>query len=87
MLDRAEQLAECIAQDGPTFKIGGIPKSHPSLRDEIQCRAFVTRTLARLGAVGTDAKKRPPGRPPSAAVGITYEQLQRLQEDGDEIVP
>jgi hypothetical protein len=61
-LDRAEALAEAIAQDGAVIrsKSGG-PKSHPACRDELACRAFVTRTLERLG-LNVEAVKSP-GRP------------------------
>jgi hypothetical protein len=62
-LDRAEALAEAIAKDGAVIrsKSGG-PKSHPACKDELACRAFVTRTLERLG-LNVEAVKQP-GRPP-----------------------
>ena len=65
-LDRAEALAAAIEQDGAVIrdpKTG--PKSHPACKDELACRAFVARTLERLG-LNVEAVK-PPGRPPRPA--------------------
>jgi hypothetical protein len=59
-LDRAESLSEAIAAEGQTVctRIGG-----PALRDELANRAFVTRTLAKLGIANEPVKS--PGRPAS----------------------
>jgi hypothetical protein len=66
-LDRAEELAEAIARDGPVvYNRIGAPRSHPAIRDELSCRAFVTRALERLG-LNIEALKPGPGRPPSPA--------------------
>ena len=63
-LDRAEALAEAIARDGPVvYSLSG-PKSHPAAKDELACRAFIVRTLERLG-LNVEAVKPGPGRPPS----------------------
>jgi Phage terminase, small subunit len=63
--DRAESLAEAIAQDGPVVRTRtGIPRSHPACRDELQARAFVVKTLERLG-LNVETVKPGPGRPPS----------------------
>jgi hypothetical protein len=48
-LDRAEALAEAIARDGPVVYSRSGPKSHPAAKDELACRAFIVRTLERLG--------------------------------------
>jgi hypothetical protein len=49
-LDRAEALAAAIAADGPViYTRTGVPRSHPAVKDELACRAFVVRTLERLG--------------------------------------
>ena len=49
---------------------------YPAIRDELQARAFVARTLQRLGVIGDpDRRKRGPGRPGSGGIGITWEQL------------
>jgi hypothetical protein len=61
-LDRAEALAERIAVDGETFRTRlGVPKSHPAIKDELAARAFVVRTLERLGITSENVK--PVGRP------------------------
>jgi hypothetical protein len=62
-LDRAEGLAEAIARDGPVvYSRAGVPKTHPAVREETALRAFITRTLERLG-INVEAIK-PQGRPP-----------------------
>ena len=61
-LDRAEELAAAVARDGATFQTKSGPKVHPAVRAELAARAFVVRTLARLG-IATEAI-RPMGRPP-----------------------
>jgi len=62
-LDRAQSLAEAIARDGEVVRTrAGAPKSHPAVKDELACRAFVCRTLERLGLNVETIK--PQGRPP-----------------------
>jgi hypothetical protein len=64
-LDRAESLAEAIARDGAiVYARAGAPKAHPACKDELACRAFIVRTLERLG-LNIEAIKPGPGRPPS----------------------
>jgi hypothetical protein len=63
-LDRAEALAEAIERDGPVVYSRTGPKSHPAAKDELACRAFIVRTLERLG-LNVEAVKPGPGRPPS----------------------
>jgi hypothetical protein len=64
-LDRAETLAEAIARDGAVVHTrAGAPRSHPGVKDELSARAFVVRTLERLG-LNVEAV-RPPGRPPKS---------------------
>ena len=64
-LDRAESLAEQIAQDGEVIRLrNGAIRSHPSLRDEIANRAFLVRTLSRLG-LNFEPLRASPGRPPN----------------------
>lgn len=48
-LDRAERLREQIDLDGEVIRTHGMVRNHPALKDELACRAFVARTLARLG--------------------------------------
>ena len=48
--DRAEALAAAIAADGiVTRSKTGVLRSHPAVKDELACRAFICRTLERLG--------------------------------------
>jgi hypothetical protein len=61
-LDRAEACAEHIRQDGEIVRTKAGPKDHPALKHELANRAFVVRTLARLG-LDVEAIK-PTGRPP-----------------------
>jgi hypothetical protein len=68
-LDRAEALAMAIAADGAiVYTRAGVPKSHPGCKDELACRAFICRTLERLG-LNVEAVKHV-GRP-TANVGWT----------------
>ena len=62
-LDRAEALAERIQQDGEVIYTKAGPKDHPALKHELANRAFVVRTLSRLG-LDVEAIK-PVGRPPT----------------------
>jgi hypothetical protein len=64
-LDRAEALAEAIAEDGPVVHTRSGPKSHPACKDELGNRAFVCRVLERLG-LNVEVIKSPgrPTRPP-----------------------
>jgi hypothetical protein len=48
-LDRAEALSERISADGEVLLVRGVPRPHPCLREELSARAFVCRTLERLG--------------------------------------
>jgi hypothetical protein len=59
--DRVEALAERISADGEVVHTRTGPKAHPALRDELAGRAFIVRTLERLG-LNVEAIK-PIGRP------------------------
>ena len=48
-LDRAEALREAIDQDGAVIRVRGTIRDHPALKHELANRAFVVRTLSRLG--------------------------------------
>ena len=62
-LDRAEALAAAIERDGHTiYSRTGVPRTHPSIKDELALRAFIAKTIERLG-ISVEAVK-PPGRPP-----------------------
>jgi hypothetical protein len=61
-LDRAEVLRAEIDLDGPVIRTRGTVRDHPALKHELANRAFVVRTLARLGLNFETVK--PVGRPP-----------------------
>jgi hypothetical protein len=48
-VDRVEALAERIDADGEVIIVRGVPKPHPAIAAELAARAFVCRTLERLG--------------------------------------
>src|SRR5262245_6823026 len=82
-LDRAQLLQAAIDRDGPTV-VGpsGSIRAHPGLRDELQNRAFVARSLQRLG-LDSELLRSGPGRPPSGGVGISWRDLQGDDDDGE----
>jgi hypothetical protein len=59
--DRVEALASRIDADGEVVHTRNGPKAHPALRDELAGRAFIVRTLERLGLNMETVK--PVGRP------------------------
>jgi hypothetical protein len=61
-LDRAQGLSEAIARDGEIIRTTAGPRAHPAIRDELANRAFVTRTLQRLG-LNYEPLRSAPGRP------------------------
>ena len=62
-LDRAQSLGAAIEKDGPVvYTRTGVPKTHPAVKEELACRAFVAKTLERLGVTTETVKS--PGRPP-----------------------
>ena len=63
--DLIETLGEAIARDGPVVYGRAGPKAHPAVKDQIAARAFLVRTLEKLG-VTSEAVKPGPGRPPSS---------------------
>jgi hypothetical protein len=63
-LDRAEALRKAIDHDGEVIASRTGPKAHPALRDELANRAFVAKTLQRLGLELEPVK--PVGRPPTS---------------------
>jgi Phage terminase, small subunit len=65
MTDRAEDLAAEIATDGAVIRTREGIKDHPALKHELAARAFVVRTLCRLGLNFEPLHVnmgRPPGR-------------------------
>jgi hypothetical protein len=71
-LDRSEALSACIVADGEVVRTKTGLKSHPAIKDEISCRAFVVRTLQKLGLNVEQIK--PVGRP-GGGVGISWKDL------------
>jgi hypothetical protein len=67
-LDVVEALGEAIARDGVIVYSRAGPRAHPAVKDQIGARAFVVRTLERLGVTVENVKSV--GRPP-AKVGWT----------------
>jgi hypothetical protein len=68
-LDRAESLRAEIEADGAIIRTRGTIREHPALRHELANRAFVVKTLQRLG-LDVEPLRSGPGRPPSGGVGI-----------------
>jgi hypothetical protein len=65
--ERAERLRVEIDRDGEIIRgRGGIMREHPGLKVELASRAFVCRTLQRLG-INLEAVRIGPGRPSGAA--------------------
>jgi len=61
-LDRAQECREQIDRDGLMLRTKHGPKEHPLLKAELSARAFICRTLQRLGLTVETIK--PVGRPP-----------------------
>ena len=62
-LQRAERCRAVIDEQGEMLMVRGHVRSHPLLRDELQNRAFVVRSLAKLG-LDLAPLRSGPGRPP-----------------------
>ena len=63
-LDRAEALKAQIDVEGEIIQTRNGPKEHPALRHELAGRAFVAKTLLRLG-LNVEPLHQRPGRPPT----------------------
>jgi hypothetical protein len=61
--DRAERLREQIDADGEILHGRAGPREHPGLKGELAARAFITRTLCKLG-LHVEPLRPGPGRPP-----------------------
>jgi hypothetical protein len=64
--DRAERLRIQIDEDGEIIRGRTGPREHPGLRAELAARAFICRTLQRLGVVLVEPTRPAPGRPPKS---------------------
>jgi hypothetical protein len=65
-LDRAEALREAIDRDGELLatRTGGL-REHPGIKPELANRAFVAKTLIKLG-LDVEPLRPGPGRPTGA---------------------
>jgi len=60
--DRAASLREAIDKDGEVIRSRGAIRDHPALKHELANRAFVVRSLMRLG-LDLEPVRGGPGRP------------------------
>jgi hypothetical protein len=68
-LDRAEGLRGEIERDGEVLRLGDTIKDHPALKHELANRAFVVRTLVRLG-LNFEPVRPSVGRPGYGGIGL-----------------
>jgi hypothetical protein len=61
--DRVGALAEQIDEDGAIVRTRTGPRAHPGLKDEVALRAFIVRTIEKLG-LNFEAVRPAGGRPP-----------------------
>jgi len=66
--DRVEALREQIDADGEVVRTRNGPRAHPALRDEIALRAFIVRTIEKLG-LNVETLKPGPGHPLRGGLG------------------
>jgi hypothetical protein len=76
--DRVSAISNQIAREGLTIETKHGLKEHPLLKSELGLRAFIARSLVKL------RQSNRLGRPPSGGVGITWRQLQNLNDDHDD---
>jgi P27 family predicted phage terminase small subunit len=70
-LDRAQQLADAVAADGVVVHTAkGEVRTHPAVKEELACRAFVAKALSRLGL--DFEPSRPAGRPLHGGLGVKH---------------
>jgi hypothetical protein len=67
--DTAAELQAGIDVDGPVLRTKQGPKPHPALRDLLAARAFIVRTLQRLG-LDVEPLRPQGGRPPGPSFGV-----------------
>jgi hypothetical protein len=78
-LDRAEALHAQIEHDGAVIATRTGYRDHPCLKHELASRAFVARSLSRLGL--NFEPVRGVGRPGSGGLGITRYDDGDIDED------
>ena len=67
--DRAEGLRGEIERDGEVLRLGDTIKDHPALKHELANRAFIVRTLVRLG-LNFEPVRAAVGRPGYGGIGL-----------------
>jgi hypothetical protein len=77
---RAALLGAAIAEEGTVLRSGRVVRSHPSIKDELACRAFVVRTLERLGILHQPVNEKPGRQPVGVGAGIRFLQPPRGEE-------
>lgn len=73
--DRVEQLAAQIENDGPLVKVRGVTREHPLLKAELAGRAFIVRSLMRLG-LNVETIKPSVGRPPGWSPPLKFRGIE-----------
>ena len=68
-LDRAEGLRGEIERVGEVLRLGDTIKYHPALKPELANRAFIVRTLVRLG-LNFEPVRAAVGRPGYGGIGL-----------------
>ena len=68
-LDRAETLRSEIERDGDVLRLQGTVRDHPALKHELANRAFIVRTLVRLG-LNFEPVRAAVGRPGYGGIGL-----------------
>jgi hypothetical protein len=61
-IDTIESITQALAVEGPALRRNGGLRANPLLRDQLQNRAFVARSLERLGISVQEVQ--PVGHPP-----------------------
>jgi hypothetical protein len=69
--ERAESLRRKIDETGELVHSRTGIRSNPLLRDELGARAFICRTLVKLG-LNVEPIRGTAGRPPSGGLGVTW---------------
>jgi hypothetical protein len=64
--DRVAALAEQIDTDGEILRTRTGSRAHPGLKDEVALRAFIVRTIEKLG-LNFEAVRPTGGRPPGGS--------------------
>jgi hypothetical protein len=68
--DTRSQLSDAVARDGAVVTGRYGPRAHPALREELACRAFISKTIERLGL--NLELVCSPGNPGSGGLGVDW---------------